>query len=527
MNKIKQAIIFSNADIGYSKALIEKFSGSLNIGDKIGILAPNGSGKTCLLETIYSNTELLSGSLNTHGSLSLISQVLQIPEVMKGITIEQFLSQKGLSLPRINTFSETNFQKSFTDLPLKDISGGEFTMLQIAMSLLINPDILLLDEPTNHLDFSARKTLLKLLKDFKGSILFVSHDIWFLDNLANKLWIIENNSIRNFQGTYADFKKENLFKMAGLERQKESLKKKAHKLRRSINRENIRQARSVREGKKQARDKSMARAERGYFADRASDVAGKNTKKLQTLLGKTQENLMQMHTLKRKNLRASLVTESKKKKIYSLDSCSLYISNLCLIKSIQLDQSLGDRYVIFGKNGSGKSSFAKALMDLEPYRFEPKAKINNSVKIVYFDQQYSAINSEKTVRENMQVYSKMSTDDIRKHLSRYLFFTQQDVNQKAKHLSGGMLARLACAVITVSPIDLLILDEPTNNLDIDTTQELTSALSEYKGALLVISHDIDFVRELEPNKILFIKDNILKSLSVNDLSEIEDIANLL
>ena len=527
MNKIKQAVIFSNADIGYSKTLIEKFSGSLNVGDKVGILAPNGSGKTCLLETIYGDIELLSGSLNTHGSLSLISQVLQIPEVMKNITIEQFLSQKGLSLPQINTFSEKNFQKSFKNLSFRDISGGEFTILQIATGFLVNPDILLLAEPTNHLDFSARKTLLKLLKDFKGSIIFVSHDIWFLDNLANKLWIIENNLVRNFQGTYSDYKKENQLKVSGAERQKESLRKKAHKLHRSINRENIRQARSVREGKKQTRDRSMSRGERGYFADRASDVAGKNTKKLQTLLEETQENLIQMRAPKRKSLRASLVTESKKKSIYSLDSCSLYINNSYLIQDITLDQSLGDRYVIFGKNGSGKSSFAKALMGLEPYRFEPKAKINHSAKIVYFDQQYSAINPEKTVLENMQIYSNMFTDDIRKHLSRYLFFTQQDVDQKAKHLSGGMLARLACAVITISPIDLLILDEPTNNLDIETIQELTLALSEYKGALLVISHDIDFVRKLEPNKLLFIKNNTFKSLSVNDLSEIEDIANLL
>ena len=267
----------------------------------------------------------------------------------------------------------------------------------------------------------------------------------------------------------------------------------------------------------------MSRGERGYFADRASDVAGKNTKKLRTLLEEAQENVIQMRTPKRKGLRASLVTESKKKSIYSLDSSSLYINGSCLIHSIKLDQSLGDRYVIFGKNGSGKSSFAKALMGLKPYRFDPKVKINNSAKIVYFDQQYNAINPEKTVLENMQVYSNTFTDDIRKHLSRYLFFTQQDVDQKAKHLSSGMLARLACAIITISPIDLLILDEPTNNLDIETIQELTSALSEYKGALLVISHDIDFVKKLEPEKLLFIKNNTLKSLSVNDLLEIADI----
>src|SRR3989344_566120 len=446
MNKIKQVITFSNADIGYSKTIIEKFSGSLGVGDKVGILGPNGSGKTCLLKTIYGNTELLSGSLNTYGSLFLISQVLQIPEVMKNITIEQFLSQKGLSLAQINAFSKKKFQQSFKNISLKDISGGEFTILQIAVSFLMSPDILLLDEPTNHLDFSARKILLKLLKDFNGSIIFISHDIWFLDNLANKLWIIENNLVRNFQGTYSDYKKEEQLKM---------------------------------------------------------------------------------RALKRKSLRVSLITLSKKKNIYSLDSSSLYINDSCLIQGIKLDQSLGDRYVIFGKNGSGKSSFAKALIGVESYRFEPEAKINKSAKIVYFDQQYSAINPEQTVLENMQVYSNMFTDDIRKHLSRYLFFTQQDVNQKARHLSGGMLARLACAIITISPIDLLILDEPTNNLDIETIQELISALSEYKGALLVISHDINFVRKLEPNKLLFIRNNIFRHLSVNDLSEIEDISNLL
>lgn len=521
MNKTKQAIIFSNADIGYSKTLIEKFSGSLDIGDRIGILAPNGSGKTCLLQTICGNTELLSGSLNTHGSVFLISQVLQISEDEKNITIGQFLHQKKFSLSQVNDFLQKHFQKSFADMYLRDISGGEFTILQIAMGFLSNPNILLLDEPTNHLDFSARKVLLNLLKDFKGSVVFVSHDIWFLDNLANKLWIIENNLIRNFQGTYGDYEEENRLKMEGTERQRESLRKKAHKIRKSINRENIRQARSIAEGKRQAHDNSMSAMERGFFADKASDVAGKNSKKLQSLLEETKENLRQIHISKRKSLRAYITTESKKKSVYSLSSCSLYINNLCLIKDIIIDQYVGDRYILFGKNGAGKSSFVKALLNIEPYHFEPKAKINSSAKIVYFDQQYSAINSEKTVLENIQLYSNGSVADMRKHLSQYLFFTQQDVDQKAKNLSGGMLARLACAMITISPIDLLILDEPTNNLDIETIQELVLALSEYKGALLVISHDIDFVKKLEPNKLLFIKNNTLKNLSVNDLSEID------
>ena len=526
MNKIKQAITFSNADIGYSKTLIEKFSGNLNIGDKIGILAPNGSGKTCFLRTICGGIELLSGSLNIHGSVFLIFQVLQIPDGMKDSIIGEFLSQKGLSLAKVNVFLEKNFHKSFKNMHLKDISGGEFTMLQIAMSFLVNPDILLLDEPTNHLDFSARKVLLNLLKNFKGSIIFVSHDIWFLDNLANKLWIIENNLIKNFQGTYSEYEKENQLKIEGIERQKESLKKQTRKLYRSINRENARQTRSVVEGKKQAHDRSMSSAERGFFAEIASSSAGKNTKKLKGLLEKTKENLQELHISKRKKLRAFITTKSKKNGVYSLNSCSLYIGKLCLIRDITIDQYVGDRYVIFGKNGSGKSSFAKALLNTEPYYFEPKAKINNSAKIVYFDQQYSAIDPEKTVLENMQLYSNIPREDMRKHLGQYLFFTQQDIDQKAKNLSGGMLARLACAMITISPIDLLILDEPTNNLDIETIQELVLAISEYKGALLVISHDIDFVKKLEPNKLLFIKNNALKNLSVNDLSEIENISNL-
>ncbi|MCR4284148.1 MAG: ATP-binding cassette domain-containing protein [Parcubacteria group bacterium] len=525
MNKVKQIITFSNADIGYSKTLIEKFSGGINLNDRVGILAPNGSGKTCLLQTICGNTDLLSGSLDVRGMVSLVSQVLQIPEDIKDITIEEFLDQEKLSLHKINIFLEKNFQKSFKDVYLKDISGGEFTILQIAIGFLSNPDILLLDEPTNHLDYSARRILLNLLRNFKGAVIFVSHDIWFLDNLANRLWIVEDNSIRNFQGTYDEYKKENQLKESGAERQRESLRKKVNKLHKTIKHEDKRQAHSASRGKKRASDKSMSSHDRGYLADKASDFAGKNAKKLQAVLDKTKEDLLQIHTPKRKKLRASIVTDSKKKKIYSLDSSSLYIDDVCLIKDIIIDQYVGDRYVLFGKNGSGKSSFIKALLGMRPYHFQPEAKINNSTKIVYFDQQYSVINSEKTVLENMQLYSDAPIEDIRQHLGQYLFFTQQDVDQKAKKLSGGMLARLACAMITISPIDLLILDEPTNNLDIETIQELISALSDYEGALLVISHDIDFVKKIEPDKLLFIKDKTLKNLSIDDLSEIEDISN--
>jgi len=300
MNKVKQIITFSNADIGYEKTLIEKFSGGLNINDRIGILASNGSGKTCLLQTISGNADLLSGSLSVHGSVSLISQVLQIPENIKNITIEQFLDQEKLSLSKVNVFLEKNFQKSFKNIHLRDISGGEFTLLQIAKGFLVNPDVLLLDEPTNHLDFSARKALLNLLKNFRGAILFVSHDIWFLDNLANKLWIVENNSIRNFQGTYDDYKKENQLKEEGIERQKESLRKKVNKLHETIKHENTRQAHSTAGGKKQAHDKSMSAHDRGYLADKASDFAGKNTKKLQAMLGKAKEDFLEIHVSKRK-----------------------------------------------------------------------------------------------------------------------------------------------------------------------------------------------------------------------------------
>ncbi|MBI2065542.1 MAG: ABC-F family ATP-binding cassette domain-containing protein [Candidatus Zambryskibacteria bacterium] len=525
MNKIKQIITFSNADIGYSRTLIENFSGSLNIGDRIGILASNGSGKTCLLRTISGDTDLLSGSLNIHGSVSIISQILQVHEDIRNMTIEQFSFQKNLSLSQINNFLEKHFQKSFRDMYLKDMSGGEFTMLQIALSILANPNILLLDEPTNHLDFSTRKILLNILKNFKGSIIFVSHDIWFLDNLANKLWIIEDNKIRNFQGTYDEYRKENQLKIEGVERQKESLRKQVHKLHRSISLEKTRQARSTAEGKKQARDRSMSAYERGYFAERASSTAGKNTKKLQNLLEKTKEDFAEIRIPKRKSLKASITTESKKKSIYSLTSSSLYADSLCLINNVIIDQYIGDKYVILGKNGSGKSSFAKALLNIDPYYFKPEARINRSARIVYFDQQYSAIDPEKTVLENAQVYSNVPMEDLRRHLGQYLFFTQKDVNQKAKDLSGGMMARLACAMITISPIDLLILDELTNNLDIETIQELISALSKYKGALLVISHDINFVKEIKPDKFLFIKNKVLKNLSVDDLSEIENIYN--
>jgi len=526
MIKNKQAIIFSEADIGYSKPIIEKFSGSLNKGDRVGILAPNGAGKTCLLQTMYGSTELLSGSLHVTGSMAITSQVLQFPEDLTDMTTEEFLIQKGHSLAEVNLFSEKQFKKTFTDIPLRDISGGEFTILQIALGFLAKPDILLLDEPTNHLDFSARKVLLNLLQDFKGAVVFVSHDVWFLDNLATKLWIIENNSIRNFQGTYDEYIEEKELKIEGLERQKESLKKKARKLDRSIIREKARQARSIAEGKKQKMDNSMSAHEQGFFADKASDTAGKNTKKLQALLEQTKTDMLQINIQKRKNMRTSITTTSKKKSIYSLRSSSLYIGEQRLIQEIELDQYVGDKFVLLGKNGSGKSSFVNALLGVSPYRFEPAAKINSSAKIVYFDQQYTAIDLEKTVFENIGIHTSATREDIRKHLGDYLFYTDKEINQKASQLSGGMLARLACAMITISPIDLLILDEPTNNLDIETIGELVLALSKYRGALLVISHDMYFIKKLEPHKILLIKNDTLKNLSVDDLPEIEEISNL-
>jgi len=185
-----------------------------------------------------------------------------------------------------------------------------------------------------------------------------------------------------------------------------------------------------------------------------------------------------------------------------------------LVENAEITILYGDRIVITGRNGVGKTMFVKALLDESTdLKTEGEAYLAQESNIVYLSQKYEIVDINLTLVENMQSVNKdLSYEQIRKLLGNFLFFNQEDINKKASVLSGGEVARLAFAMITAKPIDLLVLDEPTNNLDIDTVDSIVDALEDFLGAIIVISHNIEFLSKIGIEHAYVINDRKLKRL---------------
>lgn len=468
----KQILTAHNLSIGIDHELISDINFGVSEFDRIGVIGQNGSGKTTLLRTIANLEEPFSGSYSVGGLCYYIPQTHQI----------------------------------------STLSGGQQSFQVLKEGFLKSPDILLLDEPTNHLDIDAKQVLIDLIKNFKGAVICISHDVWFLEQITNRLWIINDGKIRNFTGSYREYKQELMRNEESRERQLEVVKKEKRKLELSRSREEVRSARSKREGKKQKLDRSKSRMEIGRKKMAAEGVAGRNKKQLDEREEMIAEKMNVLVSRKKKRVSGTINTSESRGSLIRIKDAALYVQGKKILDNVSLDMQKGDRIAITGKNGSGKSALVKAILEKPGFELDPKPYLNSSLRCEYLDQHYSIIDPDKSVVDNVANFSGASDERIRQHLSHFLFSDSREVLKKAKQLSGGMMARLAFVMLTIAPIDLLILDEPTNNLDIETVDAIKELLMEYRGGLIVISHDIDFVESLHVQRN-YLVDGVLKPLN--------------
>jgi ATPase subunit of ABC transporter with duplicated ATPase domains len=211
------------------------------------------------------------------------------------------------------------------------------------------------------------------------------------------------------------------------------------------------------------------------------------------------------------------------RKLVKIQNSTLKIHDLVLINNLNFETNYGNRCSIVGKNGSGKSTLINSIINNNTTgNIIPAHNFTlYETKIAFLNQRYHLIDKSKTVLENLTSYSQNLNElEARHQLTNFKFFTSAEVNKKAELLSGGELVRLALAMITATEIDLLILDEPTNNVDITTLNQITQALREFDGAILIISHDIQFLKDLEVEKIFLLK---YKTLTVESLEMLDEI----
>ncbi|MBU9723674.1 MULTISPECIES: ABC-F family ATP-binding cassette domain-containing protein [Bacillaceae] len=360
--------------------------------------------------------------------------------------------------------SGLNFASFDYATKISSLSGGQKTRLALGKLLLTKPDLLILDEPTNHLDIETLTWLENYLSGYDGAILIVSHDRYFLDNVVNQVYELSFNKTVKYTGNYSNYLSEKAkrleIEMKNFEKQQDEIKKLEDFVQRNI-------ARASTSNRAKSRRKQL---EKISVKNRPQDDDASA------------------------NFRFEIIKQSGND-VLSIDHLKLGYGGKTLIENINLKLTRGESVALIGPNGIGKSTLIKAISKkIAP--LEGNIQYGSNVTIGYYDQEQTELTSNKTVLQELwDEYPQTPEKDIRTILGNFLF-SGEDVLKIVYDLSGGEKARLALAKLMMKKANLLILDEPTNHLDLDSKEVLESALIDYPGTLLFVSHDRYFVNRM-------------------------------
>ena len=361
---------------------------------------------------------------------------------------------KGLS------FLDEDFDKQISTL-----SGGQKTRVSLAKLLLQSPDLIILDEPTNHLDIASISWLETYLRSYKGAVLIVSHDRYFLDRVVTKVIAIENGLVRSYAGNYSDYAaKAAMLRKAAVNAYLKQQEEIHH------------QQQVIDKLKSFNREKSIKRAEsREKMLDKME------------LLEKPVEIRDDMHL----KLTPQIISGND---VLSIEDLSKHFGSLTLFEHVDIEIKRGEHVAIIGDNGTGKTTLLKIINELESMD-SGQIRLGSKVEIGYYDQEHHVLHSEKTLFDEISDdYPALTNTQIRNTLTAFLF-TGDDVFKKISELSGGERGRVSLAKLMLSNANFLILDEPTNHLDITSKEILEQALNDYEGTVLYVSHDRYFVNQ--------------------------------
>jgi ATPase subunit of ABC transporter with duplicated ATPase domains len=533
--------------------ILDRVSVSVNPRDRIGLVGTNGSGKTTLLRILTGLEQPDRGSVSREGitigylaqdftmdgektvyevATEGVTHLVKALEEFEAMSSDyrgddpKFVSRYDQLLNLLQDNNAFSLQEHVQivlkhlnvgremDAKVSTLSGGQTMRLALARMFISKPDILILDEPTNHLDLRANLWLREFLSEWQGGLLVVSHDRDFLNEITTSTWELFGGSVQQYGGNYEFYKEQKGIQEAAREREVVRLRGEVRKAKKQIEKEKQRAAHSARKDltrKPDDRDKVRAH----YFKERATKTAGR---KKRISEDKRDEKFDELEAVK-KRIPAKItpnIVESdahKGKRLISAREVSCSYDNIVVIEGATMDIHFGDRVALFGNNGSGKSTWIKAILGRDEVVTTGEIQQAQNINIQLLDQRYAIADRDQTILENVQrVAPSIPLNELRQHLAKFLFRETPEVNKKAAILSGGETARLALAMMTIQPVDLLILDEPTNNLDIESIEQIETVLKEFQGAVLVVSHDISFLRNIGVDKSYVISDKRLSRL---------------
>ncbi|WP_080848843.1 Vga family ABC-F type ribosomal protection protein [Cytobacillus gottheilii] len=429
--------------------------------ERIGIVGKNGSGKTTLLEVLAEKRKPDSGNIH------LLTSPVLLPQIKKTDTTK---------------------------------SGGEVTQDYIKAAMLQNPELLLADEPTTNLDTSHVEWLEKILRNWQGAFLIVSHDRAFLDALCTTIWEVNEGKIKEYKGNYSDYVQQKELERLEHERDYEKYIQKKHQLEQALEDKLKRADRATKKPKNVSLSEASITGAKPYFAKKQKKMQ-KTAKSIETRL----EKLETVEKLKEQiPIRMVLPNERsfKNKIIIRAENIEGAFASRTLWSTKSFHIKGGDKVAIIGANGAGKTTLLKKLINgSDGITISPAAKIG------YFSQNLDVLDLNQSILENVKSTSVQDETFVRTVLAR-LHFYRDDVYKLAGVLSGGERVKVALAKSFVSNMNTFILDEPTNYLDIDAVEALESLLSEFEGTVIFVSHDRRFISKVA-HRIFDIKNGSL------------------
>lgn len=506
-----------------TQTIFDNISFLINNNDKVGIIGVNGAGKSTLFNILLGNLTPDSGTitLNTKINLGYLPQVIMDDASNKEETVFEYLlegrpikelkeelnslyeiiarTQDEYELKKyykkINCVSELleyydeynaessllkiisgmNIEDSLLDLKLKNISGGQKSKVAFARLLYSNPEIMLLDEPTNHLDLDTKDYIIDYLKNYHGIILVISHDIEFLNEVTKKTLYVDKikHNVEMYNGNYEKYIK--------IKNERDLAKKRLHD-------------RQIKEEEKLKN--IIAKYIRGN--EKKANIAKDRIKKLEKLESEKIE-LEKKNKYTKFNMKINRTSYSIPIKCNNLTFG--YDEENLLYKNLNFDLSRGEKLLVVGENGIGKTTLLRLIMGyLKP--LEGNIEITEKTDIAYYAQEHEILEPNKTILENFANFG-LADYEIRRMLGSFLF-SGEDIFKKVEVLSPGERSRVALAKISLTGANTLLLDEPTNHLDPMTQLIISDTFKNYEGTMLLVSHNLDFVDNLNINRMLLL-----------------------
>lgn len=504
-------VSITDVTVAYGETeILNHITANINAGDKIGLIGANGAGKTTLLKTIVRRILPEEGNVTHKADLSIgyleqnsglvadhtiieemrtvFAKALAAGKKMRELEKQMSLHPEDKALQTAYAQAQTNFEASdgyqvevkikkilngmgfadkACDTNISTLSGGEKTRLAIAKLLLMDPELLILDEPTNHLDFKTLMWLEDYLNGYKGAVLIVSHDRYFLDKLAQKIWEVDDTELTEYTGNYTQYKQLKAdyisFQMKEYEKQSRQIAHMEDYVARNLTRA------------------STAKS------------AQSRVKKLSSM-----ERIRKPKTSVKAPSFSFTFTQRPVNDILTVTGLTLAVGEekTILARDIGMEMKRGEKAAIIGDNGTGKSTLMKKLVAVANGEADTAVAFGKNTLVGYYDQENKNMTPGKTVlQEIWDAYPSLLEYGSRSMLGRVLL-TGEDVFKKVGELSGGERAKVGLALLMCGEYNVLLLDEPTNHLDLPARESLEAALKEYTGTLLFVSHDRYFINAL-------------------------------